>query len=81
MESKPKYDFSKLRGRIKEKLGSEIEYAKRLEISRASISAKLNNVVYFSVSEIDKSVIILEIPPAEIYDYFFRKKVENNSTK
>lgn len=73
-------DYSKLRGKIREVLGSESKYAILLDLSEASISAKLNGKVPFSIEEIDKSVKILEIPETQIYEYFFTKKVENIST-
>lgn len=71
-----KYDFSKLRGKIKEKLGSESEYAKLLNLSNSSISAKLQSQVPFSLKEIEITINRLDIPVVEIYDYFFIKKVE-----
>ena len=71
-----KYDFSKLRGKIKEKLGSESEYAKLLNLSNSSISAKLQSQVPFSLKEIEITINRLDIPVVEISDYFFIKKVE-----
>lgn len=80
MKDRPRFDHSKLRGRIKEKLGNETIFAEALNISNASVSSKLNGNVPFSIFEIDVAVEILEIPTSEIYDYFFTRKVENNST-
>lgn len=71
-----KYDYSKLRGRIKEKLGNESKYAESLELSKPSVSAKLNSIVPFSLKEMDDTILLLEIPTEEIYEYFFTKKVE-----
>lgn len=77
------FDFSKLRGRIKEKIGSESAFADKIEISQASLSSKFNNKSDFSASEIirasDKDV--LDIPINEIGEYFFTKKLELNSRK
>jgi len=73
-------DYSKLRGKIREVLGSESKYAVLLGLSEASISAKLNGKVPFSIEEMDKSIIALDIPTDKIYEYFFTKKVENIST-
>ena len=75
---KHRYNYNKLRGKIKEIVGSESKYAELLGLSNASISAKLNSLVPFSITEIDKSVTILNIPTNEIYEYFFQKKVEKN---
>lgn len=75
-------DFSKLRGKIKEVYGrgAESKYADLLGLSPASISAKLNGKVPFSMSEMDLTIAQFNIRPNEIYEYFFKKKVENIST-
>ena len=77
------YDFSKLRGKIKEVYGrgAESKYAELLQLSPASISAKLNGKVPFSMSEMDITIEEFDIAPNEIYAYFFNRKVEKNSTK
>lgn len=75
-----KYNYDKLRGRIKEKLGNESAYAELLGLSNSSISAKLNSQVPFSLKEMDMTIEKLEIPTDEIYDYFFTKQVEKKST-
>ena len=42
------YDYRKLRGRIKEKFGTQSEFSKKLGLSEVSVSNKLNNIVdYF----------------------------------
>ena len=75
------YDFSKVRGRIKEKLGSEAKFAEKLDISSASLSSKFNNRSDFTAKEIsratDKDVLDLDIE--EIGLYFFTRKLELNS--
>ena len=45
------YDYRKLRGRIKEKFGTQAEFSKRLGISEVSVSNKLNNVVDWGQEE------------------------------
>ena len=75
------YDYKKLRGRIKEKLGSESKLADLLGLSTSSVSAKLNSLVPFSLKEMDTLIQELNIPVNEIYQYFFAKKVEKNSTE
>lgn len=74
---KRNYDYSKLRGRIIEKLGSIKKYAELLELSDTSISNKLNNKVPFNQDEILKSIDpeVLDIDVLEIPVYFFKKKV------
>lgn len=77
------YDFSKLRGRIKEKLGSEAKFAEKLDISPASLSSKFNNKSDFTASEISRATDedVLNIPLDEIGINFFNKKLESNSRK
>lgn len=75
------YDYQKLRGRIKEQLGNESKLADILNLSNSSISAKLNSLVPFSLREMDIMIEKLKIPTNEIYQYFFTKKVEKNSTE
>lgn len=73
-------DYSKLKGLIREKMGSYDILAKSLNKSTSLISMKLNGKVPFSIDEMDQIIDLLDIDTADIYDYFFRKKVENNST-
>lgn len=77
------YDFSKLRGRIKEKLGSEAKFAEKLDISPASLSSKFNNKSDFTASEISRATDedVLDIPLDEIGINFFNKKLELYSRK
>ena len=65
------YDYSKLLGRIKEKLGDNFEFAKRMQLSERTISLKLNNKIDFKQSDIIKACAILEIALEDIYQYFF----------
>lgn len=79
---KRNYDYSKLKGRITEKLGSLKRYAELLNISDTSISNKLNNKVPFTQDEILRSADedVLDIDLDNIKLYFFNKKVEKNQT-
>lgn len=76
-------DFNKLRGRIKEKLGSEAKFAEKIGISPASLSAKFNNKSDFTATEIIKACDkdVLDIPLEEIGANFFNQKLELNSRK
>ena len=68
-----KYDYSKLRGKIREIFHTERAFSNALGLSKASLSAKLNGHVEFTQSEIIKAALILYIPKESIADYFFRK--------
>lgn len=56
------YDYRKLRGRIKEKFGTQSEFSKKLGLSEVSVSNKLNNIVDWGQEEMENAISILEIP-------------------
>ena len=74
---KRNYDYSKLRGRIVEKLGSIKKYAELLNLSDTSITNKLSNRTPFNQDEILRSIEsdVLDIDVMEIPKYFFTQKV------
>ena len=63
--------YSKLRGRIRERYKSQAAFADALGKSVCTVSLKLNGKVEWSAPEIRKTCELLEIPPAEIPQYFF----------
>lgn len=63
--------YAKLRGRIKEKYGSQDCFAAAMEMSRSTLSLKLNGKSDWTGPEIEKACIVLEIPFAEAHAYFF----------
>ena len=71
-----KYDYSKLRGRIREIFKTEHAFASAMNLSKATISAKLNNAVEFSQTEIDNACTLLGIDQTEISNYFFTPEVQ-----
>lgn len=74
------YNYSKLRGRIKEKIGTEGEFAKRLGRTQNYLTKVFQNKTYLSQKDIALSVDILEIEPIEIGTYFFTKEVHGSGT-
>lgn len=70
-----KWNYNKLRGKIKEVCGTQDAFAEKLGIGRVSLSQRLNNILEFSQQEIYKSCDILNIPMSEITIYFFTKEV------
>lgn len=66
-------DFSKLRGRIKEKIGTEFQFAKLIGISAVSLSSRFAGKTYFTSEEISNACKkdVLDIPKEEIGLYFF----------
>ncbi|MBR4672104.1 MAG: DUF739 family protein [Bacilli bacterium] len=75
---KVEFDYSKLKGRIKEKLNSQYRLAEELKISEVALWNKLTNKSAFSQTDIVKICEILEIEPNEIHNYFFREVVKEN---
>lgn len=65
------YNYSKLLGRIVEKVGTQANFAEKMGLSERSMSLKLNGRVGWKQTEISKACEILEILPAEIPAYFF----------
>lgn len=68
------YDYSRLKGRIVEKLNNITEFAKAMKLSETTIYSKLSGKVEFKQSEILKGCEILEIPENKIDYYFFYTK-------
>lgn len=75
------YDYSKLKGRIKECFLTQSEFAKKLGISDASLSYKLNNKTVFDQNQIQDSIEIFDLTAQETMEYFFTLEVEKKSTK
>lgn len=65
------FSFSKLRGKIREVLGSEQEFHKQMGFDSKTGSYKLNGKVEFKRSEIEKACQILGIKPIDVSEYFF----------
>ena len=74
------YDYSKLRGRIREKLNTEKEFAGRLGRSIGYVSQIFNNAGQFTQMDILKAIDILEIDPKDVTAYFFTLEVHKSGT-
>ena len=74
------YDYSKLKGRIKECFSTQSEFAQKLGISETSLSYKLNNKTVFDQNEISDVIDIFNLTPKEAMDYFFTIEVDKIST-
>lgn len=71
-------NHDKLKGRIREVLGTQSKLAEQLELDETTISNKLNSNTYFTQKEILKICSILKICHSDIPEYFFREKVREN---
>lgn len=70
------FDFSKLRGRIKEIYGTQASFAVAMLMNDATLSNKLNNNVEFSPKEIVRACLLLCIDLKDVDMYFFTLKVQ-----
>ena len=64
--------YPKLRGAIREKFGTQEAFAKALGVHPSTLVQKLAGKVEWTVSEVQASVKLLEIPKDCISDYFFK---------
>ena len=69
------YDYSKLKGKIKEKGFTQEDIANCINKDKSTLSLKLNNQSLFVQDEISKIVKMLDIPAEKIKEYFFTEKV------
>lgn len=63
--------YARLKGKIKEKFGTQESFAEAMGMDKATLSAKLNNKVDWKREEIEKACILLGIPLEEVHLYFF----------
>lgn len=71
------FDYSKLRGRIIEKFGSQGAFARGIGWSERTLSLKLNDKIAWRQTEICKAVSLLGLGVEDIQEYFFENKVQN----
>jgi transcriptional regulator with XRE-family HTH domain len=71
-----KFDYGELRERIREKYGTQEDFARAAGISPAELAAKLKNADYFTQSEIYTLHGLLGIDGREITQLFFTKKLK-----
>ena len=75
MTESPKFNFSKLRGRIVEKFGAQSAFAEKMGMSEGTLSFKLSNKSYFTAEEMFRACNLLEIGLNDVKDYFFTTAV------
>lgn len=71
-----RFDYAKLKGRIKEKYGNQGDFAKAIGLTPTTFSFKINGKAKWTQDEIVKAVELLEISRDEITEYFFNYKVQ-----
>ena len=72
------FDYSKLKGKIREKYKVQENFAKVLGIANNTLSTKLNNTSDFSQLQIYKAINALELQKSDVCDYFFSLEVQKN---
>lgn len=70
------YDYSKLAGRIREKLGTQREFARAIGLSERSVSLKMTGEIGWKQKEIADACKALELSVEDIAVYFFTLKVQ-----
>ena len=76
--AKDVFDYSKLKGKITEKFGTQSSFVEKINMSIPTFIKKLNGDGWFSQEEISEIMTILELNIEEEYEYFFVKKVRNS---
>ena len=75
------FDYSTLRGRIREKCGTEGRFSTAIGCSHTHVSQVFNGRSFFTPVEIDTARDVLEINSNEIGDYFFTRKLNKTVKK
>ncbi len=65
------FNYLKLRGKLREKFGTQERFAAALGMSPATLSKKLNNGTDWSGVEIQTACELLGIPIEDAHLYFF----------
>jgi len=66
-----KFNYKKLKNRIRLYYDSQENFAKELNITPTALNYKLNNKICFSIDELYIMINKLEIKPEEINEIFF----------
>lgn len=72
------YDYSKLRGKIKEVYRTEGDFAVAMLMSAVTLSAKLNNKIPWTQTEMNLACKLLSVPYEFIPVLFFTEKVKTS---
>lgn len=72
------FDYSKLRGKIKEVFGTQEKFADAMSMSTVTLSAKLNGRVNWTQAEMNLTCDLLGVPYEFIPILFFTKKVKSS---
>ena len=68
-----KFNYNKLRGRIREILGTESKFTELMPMNRGTVSLKLNGQQEWTQSEILVALKVLKLSKEDIGIYFFNE--------
>ena len=71
------FNYSRLRGRIVEKFGSQADFAKAFGCSERTLSLKMTGKRPWKQVEILKAIKLLELSKDDIQGYFFTLEVQD----
>ena len=71
------FNYSKLRGRIVEKCGTQQEFAKTMELSEKTVSLKMQGKIPWKQTDIMKALDVLDLDASDVQDYFFAVEVQS----
>lgn len=74
------YDYSKLKGKIRELGITQNEYARYIGITEQSLILRFKNKRRFRQEEMQKTMELFEEPIKNVHIYFFTQKVQKNRT-
>ena len=69
------FDYSKLKGKIKEVFDTQDAFSEAMEMHRVSMNQRLSGIIEWRSPEIKKACDLLGIPLEEAHLYFFAPKV------
>lgn len=72
------FDYSKLKGRIKEIFGNQDAFGEALGLKKSAISNRLNSKTEFTTDEIYRAMGLLKLSMSDVTLYFFRPCGSNN---
>lgn len=70
------FNYSKLKGKIKEVYSSQKNFAKAMKMSERTLSVKLNGSAMFTQVEMLGAVELLGINIVDLHEYFFVAKTQ-----
>lgn len=73
------FDYRKLRGKIKEVCNTQANFAAAIGLGRTSLNQRLNNILDFSQSEMEKTAEVLGFRKEDIPTYFLSRKFRNTN--